>query len=184
MNNRMNKVTVLNGCLSFFLILFSSTLFAATRANSVAFTLGGGYEYFSSKHEVKNTGVGFGALGYNFTDHWGIEGLVGFFNTKSQRVATYHEQVKGTLFAIDGLYHFSSFQVVEPYLLAGVGVMGMNPSGDDAHNEGNINAGVGVQWFANQVVALRVEARDFYTWVGGKNDVMLDAGVMFLLDLC
>ena len=180
----MNKRFIFTACVTFIFLIICFPVLAASRANSVTFTLGGGYEYFSSKRQVENRGVSFGALGYNFTDQWGAEALLGFFRTKSTNASSYHQKVKGALFAIDGLYHFSSFPVVEPYLLAGVGVTGLNPSGNDAHNEGNINAGAGLQWFANKVVALRVEARDFYTITGGKNDVMLDAGVMFILDLC
>jgi len=162
----------------------ASSSYAATKANSVDFTLGGGYAYFSSKRHIQNAGVGFGALAYNFTNHWGIEGLLGGFNSKSNYTNTYHQQVKGAMFAIDGLYHFSYSPSLEPYLLAGVGVIGLNPSGNEAHNQGNINAGVGLQWFVNQVVAFRVEGRDFYTITGGKNDVMIDAGLKFIWDLC
>ena len=172
------RVLLVAICINFFCL--SSTTLAGTKANSVTFSLGGGYEFFASKRRVENTGLAFGALGYNFTNHWGIEGLLGFFNTKSTYPTTYHDQVKGSLFAIDGLYHFTFYPCVEPYLLAGIGVTSLNPSGNDAHNEGNINAGVGMQWFASEVVALRVEARDFYTMVGGKNDVLLDAAVMFV----
>ena len=53
-------------------------------------------------------------------------------------------------------------------------------------NEGNSNAALGAQFFVNKVVALRVEARDldFYTLVGGKNNMFLDTGVIFLLEVC
>jgi len=176
---------------SYFLFAFAVCIFlsatpsvyAATCANSVSLTLGGGYEFFATKRQLRNTGIPLGMVGYNFTDKWGIEGLLSVFTTKSRNPDNHSRQVNGSLFLIDGLYHFSSFPVIEPYLLAGVGVTGLNPNGNDANNEGNVNAGAGLAWFATKAVALRVEARDLYTIVGGKNDVLIDAGVMFVMDL-
>lgn len=155
---------------------------AFNNAGTVSLTAGGGYDYFSSKRNVKNSGVGFGILGYNFTDHWGIEALLGFYNTHSRLAATYNQDVKGTVFAFNAAYHFTPYGGFQPYVLAGPGVIGMNPNGTDAHNLGNINAAVGADYFFNEIVALRVEARDFYTFVGGKNDVMASGGVTFLIN--
>ncbi|RDI42723.1 OmpA family protein [Aquicella lusitana] len=157
---------------------------AANRAGSATFTLGAGNYYFSSRRHIDNTGFPFAALGYNFTDQWGLEGLFAVFNTDSNRPEDNGKQVKGALFALDAIYHFSPYRIMQPFVLAGVGALGLNPNGTDADNQGNINAGVGAQFFANESVAFRIEARDFYTIVGGKNDVFLDAGVTFLLDIC
>jgi hypothetical protein len=71
------------------------------------------------------------------------------------------------------------YQCIEPFLLAGVGATGLNPNGNSANYEGNINAGAGAQWFINDIIAFRAEARDFYTIIGGKNDVFLGAGISF-----
>ena len=139
-------------------------------------TLGAGYEYFASKRHIDNTTVPFGIIGYNFTDHWGIEGLLGVINSTTYKTNS-KQHVHGGLFLVDGLYHFSNYKNIEPFVLAGVGITGLDPNGEDARNEGNINAGAGVLWFANEMIALRLEARDIYTIVGGKNDVMLGGGV-------
>lgn len=151
--------------------------------NSVTFTLGGGKIFFAPKRRIDNTGIGFGAIGYNFTSHWGIEALVGFFNTSFTGDFSSDQSLNGTLVLVDALYHFCPYRFVVPYAMAGVGVTGISPNRTDANNEGNINAGVGLQAFANNVVTFRIEARDIYTIVGGKNDVMLDAGLTFLLNL-
>lgn len=157
-------------------------VYALNNAGTVSLTLGGGYDYFSSKRLVKNSGVGFGIAGYNFTDHWGIEALLGFFNTKSRHVNNYDKTVNGTLFAFDAVYHFSPYASLQPYVLAGPGVTGFNPNGTDAHNEANINAAVGADYFFNEIVALRVEARDLFTFNGGKNDILISGGVTFLIN--
>lgn len=168
--------------------LFSVQLFSAhaeSRAGAATLTLGGGYEFFASKRQIDNTGVGLGIIGYDFTRHWGIEALLGTLKTHSRRTDDYNKAVSGTLFAVDGVYHFKSYHnVLEPFLLAGVGVTGLSPNGTDPHNEGNINAGVGAQYFFGRAVAVRAEARDWYTIDGGKNDVILDAGVTFFWDVC
>lgn len=157
---------------------------AQSRAGAATFTFGSGYDFFATKRHIENTDIPFVAAGYDFTDHWGIEAIYGIFNTNFKKSVPDDRQIKGTLFAVDGVYHFSPYKMIEPYLMAGVGIIGLNPNRSDANNEGAINAGAGVLLFANEAVAFRVEARDFYTTVGGKNDIYLDGGVTFFLDLC
>jgi hypothetical protein len=173
--------------LASFLALLSISSHAVSVTNDNrqwSFTVGAGEDYFASKRHIDNAGVDYGALGYYFNDHWGVEGLLGGFITDSNRPEDNNSQVRGTLFAMDAVYRFDMFHAIQPYVMAGPGVIGMNPNGDDANNEGNINAALGAQLFFSKNVALRVEARDFYTMVGGKNDVFLNAGVSFLWDLC
>lgn len=165
----------------FLLLVTSQTALAFNHAGDVSLTVGGGYDYFSSKRRVENTGIPFGIVGYNFTDSWGMEALLGLFNTTSTYPTTNNEDVTGSMFAADVVYHFSPYQFVQPYLLAGPGFMGLNPNGNDATYEGNINAAAGVQLFFHDKMAFRLEARDLYTWVGGKNDVFLSAGLTFLI---
>lgn len=164
--------------------LFSLSAHAFSRANSATFTVGAGYEFFSGKRYLQNLGYPFVAVGYNFTDRLGIEGLLGIFHTNFKHSVPDRRQVSGTLFSVDGIYRFNRYQRFEPFVELGLGVTGLSPNRFDATNEANINGGVGALFFANQAVAFRVEARDFYTFVGGKNDVFLDAGVTFMLDFC
>lgn len=184
---KMKAIVVsLLGCVSVLTVLSafacSSCGFQGTRPNAFTFSLLGGYMDFDSKRHISNVGVPMAAMGYDFTNHWGLEGLLGIFNSVSKRTSDSGTGIKGTLFAIDALYHFTPFHQMELFALAGPGIIGMTPNGNDAQNEGNINAGVGLNIYANNIVAFRIEGRDFYTWVGGKNDLMADAGVTFLLD--
>jgi len=169
------------------LSLIAAPTYALSKANSIIISGMGGYEWFASKRNLENTGMGYLVAGYNFTDHWGIEGLAGMFTTYSQSAENYHQQIRGKQFAVDGVYHFSSYtiarQLIEPFVLVGAGVNHYNNNNDgyDPNSEGNINAGAGVHIFANNVVALRLEARDFYTITGGKNDFVLAGGVSFFI---
>ncbi len=182
----MNKMrSLVLACVSVAAIASYTSTFAATRANTASLTLGAGYEYFDSKRGIDNTSMPMVMLGYNFTQHWGFEALLGIFNTNFKSRVNDQRQVNGDLFAMDAVYHFNAYKdVIEPFVLLGVGATGLNPNQFDGHNEGNANAGVGAQFFFDKSIAFRVEARDFYTFTGGKNDVVLDAGVTFLLDIC
>jgi len=171
-------------CVSCVLFASSSTLYAESRPGALTVTLAGGADFFSKKRGLNNTGVGFLGVGYDFTKHWGIEALLGFFQPSFTHPQPGGRQINGTLFSFDGMYHFNAYQLLEPYVLAGIGVIGMNPSLHDANNETNLNGGLGVAFFIHPAIALRIEARDFYTMVGGKNDVLVDAGVTVLFDLC
>lgn len=171
--------------LTLFTAFFTHFTVAQTRANTMTFTLGAAFESFSSKRDINNRGYPIAALGYNFTPNWGIEAMLGVFHTRFFDSAAYdNRQVSGTLFMFDGIYHIPSQTSVEPFLIAGLGVTGLAPNRFDAKNEANFNFGLGALVFADPVVAFRLEARDIYTFIGGKNDVFFAAGVTFLLDLC
>jgi hypothetical protein len=163
-------------------LLLCQSALAFNKAGNVSITPGAGYDYFSSKRHMTNTGIPFGIVGYNFTDNWAIEGLLGFFRTTYHGSVIQNPNVDGTMFAVNAVYHFAPYYCFQPYVLAGPGAMSMDPNGTDSHGQGNFNAAVGVQIFSDEVVALRLEARDFYTFVGGQNDVFLNAGVTFLIN--
>lgn len=170
--------------ISLIVMITQSNAFADNRAGTVTLTLGGGYYVFDDRRHVVNTEIPYAAVGFNFTHQWGLEVLYGSFITRFKNEIGDDRQIRGSLFAVDALFHVCPYRNVQPFLLAGVGIVGLNPNRYDANNEGNINAGVGFQWFANETVALRVEARDFYTLINGKNDFFFDAGVTFFLNIC
>lgn len=171
---------VISASILFAALSFSSTVSAGNAAGDATLTLGSGYERFAPKRHIDNTGVPFAALSYNFTDQLALEALIGGFNTTSNRPEDNGSQVRGTLFALDGIYRFTAMHDFQPYIMAGPGATAMDPNGYDANVQGNMNGGVGVQYFFYKSIAFRVEARDFYTFVGGKNDIYIDGGVSFL----
>lgn len=182
----MLKVIRLFSLLIFFVTVssFSFSLYANNRAGAITLSLAYGYDYFSDKREMQNTGLPLVILGYNFSKQWGVEALFSMFTTHFQSSVHDDRDIDGTILAFDAVYRFLSYRFMEPYVLAGLGAIGLNPNRNDAHNEGNINAGIGTQLFISKSIAFRLEARDFYTIVGGKNDIILDAGMTFLFDLC
>lgn len=169
------------------ILLFTPSLFAwGNRAGDVTFSVGGGYYWFASKREIQNNGLGFLALGFNATDLWGIEAtLVGFKTRFKDNVDFDHDKhIHATLFMLDGIYRFGDFCRFEPYVFAGAGILGLDHNRFDANNEGNINAGIGAQYYIADTLAFRADIRDVYTITGGKNDAMVDVGMTINFNLC
>ena len=112
-----------------------------------------------------------------------MEALLATFHTYS-RNSMDTRQVDAALFSVDGIYRFTNVHSFEPYVLAGPGISSFNPNGTNAHTEGNLNMGAGLQYFVDKIVSVRFELRDFYTVTSAQNDIMLDAGLTFYWDLC
>ena len=181
----MKKLSLIAAAgVSLFSIIAHADNYLGSRAHAGYVTLGGGYEYFASKRNIDNTGMGIATLGYNLTDTWGVEALVSSFRTEFKNRVNDPRSINGNLFAVDAVYHFAAYNAVEPYLVGGPGFTRLNPNRNDATSEGNFNLGVGVKTFINKAVGFGIEARDLYTFTGGKNDVLFSAGITFMMDFC
>jgi hypothetical protein len=165
-------------------LLMGQSVFAGNRSGAVTFTPGIGYDFFSSQRHLQNTTViPELALGYNFDPNWGIEAGWGTFGTSYRSGYDNNGSAKGNIYTVDGLYHLSNFNfsLFEPYLAAGLGVLYLHPNRSNADNQANLNAALGSQVFFSDSIAFRGEVRDLYTMSGGKNDVLLNFGVSFLM---
>lgn len=171
-------------CVSLASILVFTTASAGNRPGAATVTVGGGYEWFTQKRKIDNTGLGLIQLGWDFTQNWGVTAMYAGFNTNFKDSQNDNRSVSGSLFTFNGVYHFPVNEIFQPFVMFGVGITGINPAITDANNEGNINAGLGAQVFVHKSIAFQVEGRDLYTLVGGKNDFMLDAGISALFDFC
>ncbi len=155
---------------------------AENHAGATTLTLAGAYYHFAPSRHLENTAMPNVALAYNFTDRWAIEGDIGSLNT-NQKPSMGGRGVHGFLYTVDGIYRCFIHRPFEPYLIAGVGLLAMKPSGLNSTHQGNINAGIGTQVFFSKSFALRGEVRDLYMTSGaGKNDYMINFGVSFLLE--
>jgi OOP family OmpA-OmpF porin len=176
----MKKGILLLAMASGLSLLASHGASAENRAGAFTLTPGVAYDFFAAKRQLNNTWllptVG---LAYNFDERWAVEGMYSTFGT-SQKGTGPHPSVRGGLYTMGGLYRFARYSMLEPYVSFGVGVNHINPNGNDAYNEANINAGLGTQVFFDESIALRGEVRDIYTMSGGKNDVTIGMGVSFL----
>lgn len=180
---KMVKIILL-GLLGFSVHAFANScctgLATGNKQGSVTLTPSIGYYYFSTTRHIENTGISSLALAYNFTPRWAIEGSVGVMNT-NQSVNYPAPGVHGVLYSMDGVYRFTSYKIMQPYVAAGLGVLHLSANNNlNAPDQANAQAGAGVQLFFTERMAFRGEARDIYTFVGGKNDVMLNLGLSIL----
>src|SRR5579872_3470577 len=173
-----NKKVVL-ACLSVIVLTANSYATADARPGAVSIRLADGYIFFAKKRNLDNTSTPTIELGYEFNDQWGAKGGVTVINTNTSSAVPDHG-VHGFIYTLDGVYKFASHGYFQPYALAGIGVTSVNsPNSDDPNNQANVNAGIGTQFFIDPAIALNAEAKDLYVMSGGKNDVMLTAGVTF-----
>ncbi len=160
-------------------ILFSSVVFAEAAPGAITFTVGNGYIFFASKRDLKNMFIpGYVGLTYNFDEKWATQVAANVINTTG---AGAPKSIHGFAYLFDEIYRIhSSIKYVEPYVMGGFNVMSLKPIPNQAVNQGGLNAGIGAHFFKSSNVALSLEARDLYTFSGGKNDVLLNFGVNFI----
>lgn len=155
---------------------------AGNRPCAWTFSMNGSYYNFASKRYLDNIFLPNFGIAYDFDKHWAIEGNYGIITTQINRPKVpVTRSVRGGLVTVDGIYHITDYYgPIEPYVLAGIGVISLDPNGVDSKHQGNINAGGGAQIFVTDSIAFRFEARDVYTLSGGKNDYQVTGGLSFL----
>lgn len=174
-----NKKVILT-CFSVLALTVSSYAAAGTRPGAVSIRLADGYIFFAQKRHLENTSTPTIELGYEFNDKWGMKGGVTVINTNTNNAGPDYG-VHGFIYTLDGVYKFIPHGLFEPYVLAGIGVTSINPPNNstDPNNLANVNAGMGTHFFIDPSISLNAEAKDLYVMAGGKNDVMLTAGITF-----
>jgi hypothetical protein len=141
--------------------------------------VGGGYLFFSQKRDLHNTAVPASAgIAYNFSERWALAFAANLINADSGDPSKHH--VHGFAYLADALYRFSPFHTFEPYVMGGFNVISLKPISSEPVNQGGVNVGVGTQFLRSKYVALSLEARNLYTFSGGKNDILLNGGVNFI----
>ncbi|HSW70595.1 MAG TPA: outer membrane beta-barrel protein [Gammaproteobacteria bacterium] len=161
------------------IVFIPQLAFAASKADAITFTVGGGYLFFSQKRDLHNTAVpAMAALAYNFTEQWALALAANLINADSGDPDKHH--VHGFAYIGDVLYRLHPLCSLEPYVMGGLNVMSLKPISSEPVNQGGMNVGLGAQFWKSNHIALSVEARDLYTFSGGKNDILLNGGVNFI----
>lgn len=176
----MKKIYCLLTCIGSCALINISPAFAGNKPGAITTTISGAYYSFAPSRRLENTAIPNIALAYNIDKHWAIEAGMGIINT-DQKPSLGERGVHGMLYAIDGIYRFKKHNRFEPYVIAGIGMLGLKPNTNNVEHQGNINAGIGAQYFFGENVALRGELRDVYGTTGAaENDIMINFGVSFL----
>ena len=161
------------------LALVPSLAVADVKAQDLTFTLGGGYIFFAPKRNLKNTAIPtYAALAYNFDEKWATEFAVNLINATSHNPNNQFSH--GFIYILDEMYRLPTTHKIDPYVLGGFNIFSLKPVTNQAVNQGGMNLGFGAQFFKSKHVAVSAEARDIYTFSGGKNDVLLNLGLNFI----
>ena len=149
--------------------LMPSTARAEVKQGSFEITPFAGINLFEEKQNLGNNLIYGGRLGYNITNHFGLEGTVEFINTKVEdrslqftakgqyRYPT--DSVDLAFYHLDAVYHFMPEARFNPYLVAGVGGAKYSPKISN-HEMSLVDFGGGAKYWLTEHVALRADVRD------------------------
>lgn len=152
-----------------------------------------GYNFFDSVQNIKDRPVFGGRFGYNFTSHFGLEGVVEFINTDvkdDSMVGARRGQFRGpindvalTFYHLDAIYHFYPSGVFNPFVVVGFGGADYSPS-ISTKNMAAFNVGIGAKYWMSEHVAIRVDVRDYmvtevFRWT--YHNIGATVGVSFAL---
>ena len=160
---------------------------AEIKAGSVELSPFVGYNFFDNQHNIKDRPVFGGRIGYNFTNHFGLEGTGEFSKTRvDDKSLTQTEQgqftgsndVKIISYHLDLLYHFMPEEKFNPFIAAGYGASHYNPE-INSKNMRFMDAGVGAKYWVAENIALRVDLRDKMTFDEQLHNLSATAGVVF-----
>jgi len=146
--------------LALFLLTIATPALAQNRARAVTLSpFVGGYMFECFQRLDNNWYFGLRA-GYNFTEHWGAEGMFGYVPTESDARGFDELNVNVFRYGGDVLFNLMPKHKFVPFLAAGYGDIQINdPSGLNRHNRTMFDYGVGFKYFIFKNVALRADVR-------------------------
>jgi OOP family OmpA-OmpF porin len=142
---------------------------AEIKGGSVELSPFAGYNFFQSRQNLENRPIFGGRIGYNFTEHFGIEASGEFVRSRvDDKAKTFSKEgeftspidgVSITSYHLDLLYHLMPEGKFNPFVTAGYGAVHYNPR-INSKNMSAVDFGVGAKYWLWENVALRVDVRD------------------------
>ena len=158
------------------------------KAGSVEVTPFGGYNFFEKRQNLEDSPLIGGRLGYNFTNHFGIEGtwefMKSYVDNKSTRFSREGQftspinDVSITQFSGGLVYHFIPEARFNPYITAGYGVVHYSPKINNK-NMSVVNFGAGAKYWLTDHIAIRGDVRDNLILDETIHSVETTLGVVF-----
>jgi len=136
----------------------------------------GGY-IFEGNQDIKNDATPGLGLGYNIDQTWGLEGMFNFINTDSGEEGALDVYT----YRLDALHHFMPDKKFTPYIATGIGGITFDPEEGKKDDDFLANYGLGLKYFINEVVALRVDARHIISFDETYNNFIYTFGFTLLL---
>jgi outer membrane protein OmpA-like peptidoglycan-associated protein len=140
-------------------------------------------------------------LGYDFNEWWTIDGAFSIIPTLNEN--TYGNTPTNTGVwrevhpleetigkdstwavgaAVDGLFHFTRWERLDPYLAIGIGFIYYGDDFGDGHFDPQVRAGGGVMYHFNDEWALRCDARALITAENTEANSIIEGGVVWYWD--
>lgn len=153
-----------------FVIFFPLSARAEIKAGSFEVTPFVGYNVFENSQNLKDSFLFGGRLGYNFTSHFGIEGVGEFIgshvydparmNITEGQFRSPADRVDATLYHLDLVYHFIPEGRVNPFAVVGFG--GTHYSEKiSTRDMAAFNVGLGLKLWLTDNIALRFDLQDY-----------------------
>jgi OOP family OmpA-OmpF porin len=163
----MNRAALIAATCVFLLPLAAQ---AEIRAGSVELSPFVGYNIFENDQNLEDEWLLGGRIGYNFNQHFGLEGVVEYMSTNvDDRSITSTEEgqyggsmdsVDLTFYHLDAVYHFMPDEKFNPFVVAGFGGAHYSPEIADG-DMAAFNFGVGAKYSLTENIAIRVDLRDY-----------------------
>jgi OmpA-OmpF porin, OOP family len=173
--------------LSVFLVPLAAR--AEIKAGGIELSPFAGYNFFENRQNLENSPV-FGArIGYDITNHIGIEATGQFTRSKvDDRTKTFTREGEFTspanhvdlsMYHLDLLYHFMPEAKFNPFVTAGYGIAHYSPKINTKEVMSVVDFGVGAKYWVAENVALRVDVRDNMIFDDQVHNIETTAGVVF-----
>lgn len=139
------------------MLVLTAPAFAEVEADT--FTVSpfvGGYTFDGVQRQKSRQEFGIRG-GYSFTDHFALEAVFGYVETKSSSGGGHIHQFN---YRLDALYHFLPENRLVPYVAAGFGGLTALYPDDPDKTRGVFNYGAGLKYFLTDALALRGDVRN------------------------
>jgi OmpA-OmpF porin, OOP family len=158
---------------------------AEVTAGSVSVTPFGGVYVFEGNQDLKTSAVYGLRVGYNFTNHLGVEGFFSYTQTEIQDESQWKPWQDICNYGIEGLYHFMPEGRFVPFIAIGLGGInysegktytynpyyGPKPYGDRFKSDQfAVDYGAGLKFFLTDNIALRADVRHVLPLNGNYNN--------------
>ncbi len=163
-----------------FLLIISSSASAKEKPQTFSVSPYAGYYWFDRHQNLNDNPVVGLSLGYNFTKHFGLEASGEYIATiYNQDVAGSHSVNAGN-YRLDAIVNLIPDSPVVPFIFGGFGGQSINyPRNVSNRDVATFDYGVGVKFFINDSLAIRLDARQVYVIDGARKDYVAKIGPTF-----
>jgi OOP family OmpA-OmpF porin len=135
-----------------------------------------GWYIFDDDPDIDNAPIFGIGLGYNFTEHLGVEGIFNYVKSNSE---TTNDDIDSYIYRLDGLYHFRPDKQVVPYLAAGLGAITIDEDNTGSDTNTLFNYGGGIKAFITESLSFRGDIRHLIDLDDSNNNFAVTIGFTY-----